>query len=1019
MAERSYPLQLQAVHRVSSPHGGRKVRLKEKDVTEEQEEIDCKDSPEELLLPREHCSQITREAMLRKWLHSNPDTFVREEEDNEDEEQDEECLIKEGNVFSRIKVTGSCLCKLFVIIYLLACLLVSALYIAIYGPNELYLIPEGPNKIPLKPSPDELSHLQFYDNLYTEWISDRWTYDFDPFSDWPTLPDYILDVHQIVSGQVDNKKGIWLLDPEGLYFVYGFESGNTDDVSFVNISENLDISVHENSQVSLRSHDSLFLISPDNITMLDCSPSAVDYCDLISHWPAPDFSTINSAVVSGKDGHLWIGTDDGLYMLNTSVYANDNRTAISLISDIEGSVISLSWRSGLLGPKGWGLQSNAFLLTNTSYLHPQDVSFNTGSDIYIGDRDSNCFGLLAIGTTDRIYFYDGDMIWFEWVSIWENGLGGVVDGPPITMTFAPTGDLYIGNNVSLTRLNINYTFDRIGPSEGLPYNQITSLHYSNYTPRYPPPMAPPSDLPHSSLGGTLFVGSQKGWSLFDIVKSEFIGYFYGPRWHPGEEVLGIAAAGFNMSVVLTDKGFATVRPEDWTLEKKALHYQNMLKRHTREPGLVSDCPLQDFVPLSCNPEPTDNDGLWTSWLVAAEAFRYKVTQNESARLNAMAFYEGMKFLVDVTGISGLPARSVMKYNDTGKHDIPLASINITSATEGSGMFPRSIGEEIGSGDLDEESGSTWHPSTSFPDWQWKGDTSSDEIVGHIFANAIAFDLVAKTIKEKQEVMHTLDSIIGYIKNNNYTLIDVTNRTTHWGVWSPSVLNFNQSWADEHGLNSLEILTGLLTAFWMTGKTTYLEGWQELYNGSTDGVFNHFGLNMINQKITFPRDINYSDDELAFLPYFSYFFSLKHLAARDKRFEQPEMWNIPLLSLKRAWKYVGKERSAAWTSIYGYITGEIDNVELTSDIVWSLRHWPLELVQWRTQNSHRLDIRFNSEQDRNFRSRSQSTRVLPPNERTQLRWSGNPYQLDWGGSNNEMDPGPWLMSYWLARWAKLL
>ena len=144
-------------------------------------------------------------------------------------------------------------------------------------------------------------------------------------------------------------------------------------------------------------------------------------------------------------------------------------------------------------------------------------------------------------------------------------------------------------------------------------------------------------------------------------------------------------------------------------------------------GLVSDCPLQDFVPSSCNPEPTDNDGLWTSWLVAAEAFRYKVTQNESARLNAMAFYEGMKFLVDVTGISGLPARSVMKYNDTGKHDIPLASINITSATEGSGMFPRSIGEEIGSGDLDEESGSTWHPSTSFPDWQWKGDTSSDEV----------------------------------------------------------------------------------------------------------------------------------------------------------------------------------------------------------------------------------------------------------------------------------------------------
>ena len=32
--------------------------------------------------------------------------------------------------------------------------------------------------------------------------------------------------------------------------------------------------------------------------------------------------------------------------------------------------------------------------------------------------------------------------------------------------------------------------------------------------------------------------------------------------------------------------------------------------------------------------------------------------------------------------------------------------------------------------------------------------------------------------------------------------------------------------------------------------------------------------MINQKVTFPRDDNFSDDELAFLPYFIYFFTLE-------------------------------------------------------------------------------------------------------------------------------------------------
>ena len=44
------------------------------------------------------------------------------------------------------------------------------------------------------------------------------------------------------------------------------------------------------------------------------------------------------------------------------------------------------------------------------------------------------------------------------------------------------------------------------------------------------------------------------------------------------------------------------------------------------------------------------------------------------------------------------------------------------------------------------------------------------------------------------------------------------------------------------------------------------------NGVFEGLPTHYGLNLVNQKITVPRDDNYSDDELAFLPYFTYFFS---------------------------------------------------------------------------------------------------------------------------------------------------
>ena len=66
------------------------------------------------------------------------------------------------------------------------------------------------------------------------------------------------------------------------------------------------------------------------------------------------------------------------------------------------------------------------------------------------------------------------------------------------------------------------------------------------------------------------------------------------------------------------------------------------------PGLVADCSLTDYVPLSCGPHSTDNDGLWTSWLVAAEALRFSVTRDPAARENAWALFTGLRFLVNVS-----------------------------------------------------------------------------------------------------------------------------------------------------------------------------------------------------------------------------------------------------------------------------------------------------------------------------------------------------------------------------------
>ena len=123
--------------------------------------------------------------------------------------------------------------------------------------------------------------------------------------------------------------------------------------------------------------------------------------------------------------------------------------------------------------------------------------------------------------------------------------------------------------------------------------------------------------------------------------------------------------------------------------------------------------------------------------------------------------------------------------------------------------------------------------------------------------------------------------------------------------------------------------------------------QELFNNGTVGdVSTHYGLNIINQKITFPRDNNFSDDELAFLPYFVYFYSLKVLTAcrgtapairggecalrctpvlkglesRMRAAYSTLLGDMLTASINRTWRYARLERSSAWTAIYSYATG---------------------------------------------------------------------------------------------------
>ena len=334
-----------------------------------------------------------------------------------------------------------------------------------------------------------------------------------------------------------------------------------------------------------------------------------------------DLNYILSATVSLSDGALWIGTINGLYVAAWE----QAQLVVRMVEGITGVVSHLAWRSLATQDKF----KSPFILSNAD-TDPR-LSFSDGSKLFLGKsfsmgdyiqlatpdqpiEDSALlgmsqiqinhvnygyvnfnaystpvveFGLLVVASEYKLYFFDGSRWRFEWVSRWEDGLGGVVDGPVTSMTFTPDGSLFIANNVSLSRLNTNYTFERIGPEQGLPYNHINALFYLQYTPSYPSPTQKldDDDDDDDPIGGCLFVGTDMGYTIYDVTARQFMGYYFGPRWLPGDRVSLISGNTDNAVVLVTEGGMSFVHGEEWTLGLKAGYYQKMLDRHIREPGV--------------------------------------------------------------------------------------------------------------------------------------------------------------------------------------------------------------------------------------------------------------------------------------------------------------------------------------------------------------------------------------------------------------------------------------------------
>ena len=617
--------------------------------------------------------------------------------------------------------------------------------------------------------------------------------------------------------------------------------------------------------------------------------------------------------------------------------------------------------------------------------------------------DSQINPVLVVGNSEKLWFLNYQnaekVLRFEWVTDIPSGAGGVVSSTIETMAFysepVPIEDakqpkldlanLYIGtqNNLNV-RFGQNSSFATINGDHGLPTSNITSIAFAKT---------------RATVGGPdirqLWIGTTLGVSVWQHGHDPAFRYLYKQRWLAGSTVKELAVIPRNDEdadsmgdtiVVVAEEGVTHLDQRKMSMDTKADRFQALqYTRHNRL-GLSAQCRLPSFGDNSetiCGDN--DNNGLWTSLVVAAAYFKYSITHAADDLKFASAFFGGLVRLNEVTGIDGLMARSLCSPDENPFRDC-------------------GVGGKPGQ----------WRNSTNpnYAGWSWKSDTSSDETTGHVFALSLVAEL-SPVEAERDLAKQLLTQFVLRMVKNNFQLIDWTGKPTTWGKWNPSQLNDDRAWSDGRGVNSLQVLAYIAAAYPFVNDTER-QILEHAYRDLTNET-NQYNENIMNLKITAPSDDNYSDDELTFLPYFTFLHFCKNETVCP--FERAPV----LASLERTFRIVRPERPDLWNAIYLAMTGA-RTPGTVNDMIWNLKTWPDELVCWPTSNEERKDILYDLAVTRFGKAHIQSLHIrspLPTNERGQGLWNANPWVVAATGDGmSEDDAGAWLLPYWMARYFNL-
>ena len=231
--------------------------------------------------------------------------------------------------------------------------------------------------------------------------------------------------------------------------------------------------------------------------------------------------------------------------------------------------------------------------------------------------------------------------------------------------------------------------------------------------------------------------------------------------------------------------------------------------------------------------------------------------------------------------------------------------------------------------------------------------------------------------------------------NKDSLIDFDGKPTRWGIWHPDSLNHSPNWMYERGLNSLQILSFLKTAYHFTGDSKFEKHYQYL-------VKQHgYAKNAVQAKVFGPFETSHSDDILNFFPY----YNLLRYSQGDPHRELYQK------SLLRSWQAVRNDHMPVWNVLSSVMLNKDCDLQIA---LQEIQQYPIDLVNWTMENSHRWDLPKDQLVSRS--GKLQSTKPIPTPESNISRWNTNPKHFDAGDDGKTEESGSYfLAAYWIGRY----